>query len=224
MLCGGEKDFYHIESLKRIYGICASKYIESAFPTEYMQRSVFMEEFYAWHVVTGRPMALGQHIVFDENHHNGVYHRVMEKLPMVDALYAEPEAWDGQDLEHHLSVALRELAMEEVRRAEYPRFPSRLACLYVSEDPADSRLWARLFQDWERDVQQIVRLRIRGRRFVGDANNCFPGTPNRAQNLEKARNYWQCGPNPNGERPIREMLVDGDIEVVEILESFQGSI
>ncbi len=179
-----------------------------------------MEEFYAYHVVTGRPMALGQHIVFDGNHHNGVYHRVTEKLPLVEVIYAGPEAWEEQELEHHLSVALRELAMEEVRRAEYPHFPSRLACLYVSEDPGDSRLWVRLFRDWGRDVRQIVKLCIRGRRFVGDANNCFPGTPDRAANLEKARNYWQCGPNANRDRPIREMLADGDIEVVEILESF----
>ncbi len=179
-----------------------------------------MEDFYAWHVVTDRSMTLGQHILFDGTHHNGVYARVMEKLPLVEQIYAAPEAWQGRELEHHLSVALRELAMEEVRREEFPEYPSRMACLYVSSDPEDSRLWARLFRDWGRDVKQIVRLRVRGRCFPGDANNCFPGSPDRAENLRLARHYWQNLPNLQKERPIREMLVDGELEVVEILETF----
>ena len=31
---------------------------------------------FAYHVVTERPMYLGQHILFDESHHSGVYERV----------------------------------------------------------------------------------------------------------------------------------------------------
>ncbi len=179
-----------------------------------------MEDFFAWHVVTDRLMALGQHIRFDGEHHNGVYARVMEKRPLVEEIYANPAAWQGRELEHHLSVALRELAMEELRREEFPECPSRMACLYVSSQLEDSRLWAKLFQDWGRDVRQIVKLRIRGRCFRGDANNCFPGSWDREENLRLARHYWQNLPNTRNERPIREMLVDGDLEVVEILETF----
>ena len=42
-----------------------------------------MPEFYAYHAVTERPMALGQRIVFDGEHVSGVYGRVMEKRPLV---------------------------------------------------------------------------------------------------------------------------------------------
>ena len=38
---------------------------------------------FAYHVVTERPMYVGQHIVFDEKHHSGVYKRVYEKLNIV---------------------------------------------------------------------------------------------------------------------------------------------
>lgn len=31
-----------------------------------------MSELYAYHVVTDRPMRLGQHIIFDEEHHTSV--------------------------------------------------------------------------------------------------------------------------------------------------------
>ena len=36
-----------------------------------------------YHVVTDRPMKCGQHIIFDENHHSGVYERVQEKMEKV---------------------------------------------------------------------------------------------------------------------------------------------
>ncbi len=35
-----------------------------------------MEELFAYHAVTEKPMYIGQHIVFDKNHHNGVWQRV----------------------------------------------------------------------------------------------------------------------------------------------------
>ncbi len=70
-------------------------------------------EFTACHVVTGRPMYIGQHILFDESHHNGIYHRVMEKVPIAMQIYAHPERYDAAALEYHTSVALRELALGE---------------------------------------------------------------------------------------------------------------
>ena len=39
-----------------------------------------------YHVVTDRPMKCGQHIIFDENHHSGVYERVQEKMEKVHAV------------------------------------------------------------------------------------------------------------------------------------------
>ena len=88
-----------------------------------------------YHVVTDRPMKCGQHIIFDENHHSGVYERVQEKMEKVHDIYENPNKYDEKILEHHTSVALRELALEEVRRKKYPQFPSCL--LYTSPSPRD---------------------------------------------------------------------------------------
>lgn len=60
-------------------------------------------------------MKCGQHIIFDENHHSGVYERVQEKMEKVHDIYENPDKYDEKILEHHTSVALRELALEEVR-------------------------------------------------------------------------------------------------------------
>lgn len=105
------------------------------------------EIFYAYHVVTERPMQLGQHILFDDTHHSGVYERVMGR----------------------------------------PTF-------------------------------QIVKVKVTGNRFMGDATKCFDGVTSKEQNLSMAEKYWENGPNPPQEPPIHEFLVSGDIEVVEIVK------
>lgn len=49
------------------------------------------EIFYAYHVVTERPMQLGQHILFDDTHHSGVYERVMGRLDVVNDIPQSPK-------------------------------------------------------------------------------------------------------------------------------------
>ncbi len=73
-----------------------------------------MQEWIAYHAVTDRPMTPGQRIVFDENHHSGVYARVMARAREAQDCYEHPR----QELDHHLMVALRELALEEVRQKD----------------------------------------------------------------------------------------------------------
>ena len=75
-----------------------------------------MQEWIAYHAVTDRPMTPGQRIVFDENHHSGVYARVMARAREAQDFYEHPR----QELDHHLMVALRELALEEARQKEFP--------------------------------------------------------------------------------------------------------
>lgn len=101
--------------------------------------------FYAYHVVTEKTMHIGQHIVFDKNHHNGVWQRVNEKIDIVGDIYNNPEKYMNVELEHHTSVALRELALEKVRLRKYPSYPSRMACLYVSKTLEEAEKWFNYF-------------------------------------------------------------------------------
>ncbi|MBE6936558.1 MAG: DUF2441 domain-containing protein [Ruminococcaceae bacterium] len=178
-----------------------------------------MQEHTFYHVVTDRPMTLHQRILFDQEHHSGVWQRVMDKLPIVEEIYANPEAYRDVTLEHHTDVALRELALEEVRLAEYPQYPSRMACLYVSKTLKESEDWFDFFTRIGRPTFQIVKLRVRGNVFEGDAVKCFDGTPDHEENLRMARRYWKNDPADDEERTITEVLVDGELEVVEIVKS-----
>ena len=171
-----------------------------------------------YHVVTERPMEVGQVIVFDENHHSGVYERVYAYKDKVEDIYNNPEKYVDKELEHHLKVALRELAMEEVRKEKYPNYPSRLASLYVSNSLEEAKKWYNMFIEWGRPVFSIVKVEVDGNVYVGDACNCFDGTIDKKKNLELAENYWKYEKNTIGKEPIVEVLVDGKIKVIEIVE------
>lgn len=173
-----------------------------------------MKEFYTYHVVTEKPMYIGQHIVFDEYNHNGVFQRVNDKLNIVNDIYANPEKYKNIAIEHHTSVALREMALEKVRVKKYPDYPSRMACLYVSKTLEEAESWFDYFVSLGRPTYQIVKLKINGNVFYGDAEKCFDGRLNENENLTLAEKYWKNENEPS----IMEMLVDGDIEVVDILK------
>lgn len=181
-----------------------------------------MEVFYGYHVVTERPMCLGQQIMFDESHHSGVYERVEARKELVEDIYANPSKYEKIELEYPVIVALRELALEEVRRKKYENYPSRLGCLYVSETLQEASQWAEYFIGLGRPTFQIVRLRIEGSRFVGDANKCFYATKDKEKNLKLAEIYWSNVEVTSDKPPIKEILVSGTIEVIEIIKEFDN--
>lgn len=175
-----------------------------------------MKKIIVYHVVTENPMCIGQHIIFDKNHHNGVWQRVNEKLDMVNDIYNNPDKYKNTELEHHTSVALRELALEKVRAEKYPEYPSRMACLYVSKTLEEAEKWFDYFVRLGRPTFQIVKLKVNGNIFYGDAAKCFDGKLTEKENLILAEKYWEN--TDFNKSSILEMLVDGDIEVIEIVK------
>jgi len=171
-----------------------------------------------YHVVTDKPMEVEQELIFDANHHSGVYNRVFSFKDKVDEIYNNPEAYRDIELEHHLKVALRELAMEEVRKEKYPNYPSRLASLYVSNTLDEAEKWYNLFIELGRPTYSIVKVEVDGNVYVGDANNCFDGTIDKNKNLELAEIYWKHKENLEGKEPIVEILASGKIKVIEIVK------
>lgn len=179
---------------------------------------------YFYHVVTDKPMYVGQQIIFDEEHHSGVYQRVREKTGIVNEIYANPSKYNADELEHHTSVALRELALEEVRQRKYPQYPSRMSCLYVSKTFEEAENWGKFFAQIGRPTYCIVKLEVKGNYFIGDATKCFDGQTDKEENLRLAEIYWENKTDNSDEHPIREILVDGKITVVEIVKEINANI
>ena len=176
-----------------------------------------MEQIF-YHVVTERPMELGQVIVFDKNNRSGVYNRVYELKDVVNEIYLNPSKYDEAKLDHHTKVALRELALEEVRRNDYPNYPSRLESLYVSKTIEEAQNWYNYFISLGRPTFQIVKVKVNGNSFTGDACNCFEGTVNKDDNIKLSKIYWSGKDNLLGQKPVYETIVSGKIEVIEIIK------
>src|SRR5690606_11934461 len=131
-------------------------------------------------------------IIFDKNHHNGVYHRIMACKRLLDGHnpYDDLSRFIHSNLEYWKVRTYRELAMEKVRLAKYPNYPSRMACLYTTRTYKDAEMWAKSCKGSGREVFQIVKLRVDGHVFDGDAYNVFDGTCNEEENERKADHYW----------------------------------
>ena len=60
--------------------------------------------------------------------------------------------------------------------------------------------------------------------FCGDAYKCFDGSIYEEENLKRAEIYWKNEPNKDGNMPIVEVLVNGEIEVIEIMKELNVNI
>lgn len=191
-------------------------------------------ELLVYHVVTRKKMNLGQVIFFDKNQNNTLYRFFFEK----EHLNSKGEDFI-QILQNHYTSdglnmnkenaevaikyvdqtirAIREVIVEMVRLQEYPVYPSRLSCLYAAKSYEDALRWKELFDSYNRDVLQIVKLRVIGNSFLGDSSllpkeDAVPFS----RKMEQAREYWEGKVHLD----LPELLVNGHIEVTEIIDDF----
>lgn len=179
-------------------------------------------EFTAYHIVTRTKMEIGQIITFDQNNFNTLYRFFFEK----DHLNTKGEDFfqildnnftnDGLTLNkedtditvNYVSQtirAIRETVTELVRLQEFPDYPSRLSCLYATKTYEEALEWKEVFDSFNRNILQIVKLRVNGGFFEGNAD-LLPkedGAPF-AKKIEQARAYWRG--NLNNSLP--ELLVN----------------
>ena len=177
-----------------------------------------------YHVVTERPMKPGQKIIFNDTNRSGVFTRVHAKSDIVQDIYAHPENYNAETLEHHTSVAMRELALEEVRLAKFPQYPSRMASLYVSRTYEEAVKWGEFFARIGRPTFHIVTLEIDDCYFIGNANRCFRASLNKEENLKMAEYYWSYDVSQKSEEDVLELLVSGEITVKEITKEINANL
>ncbi|WP_000360674.1 DUF2441 domain-containing protein [Bacillus wiedmannii] len=192
------------------------------------------QEFFAYHIVTRKKMNIGQIIHFDKNQTNTLYRFFFEReqlnssgedgIKIINNHYKNEELHiKNENAKVVMSYidqtirTVRETIVEMVRLQEFPEYPSRLSCLYAAKSYEDALKWKALFDSYNREVLQIVKLRVIGHCFEGDGN-LLPkeeGIPF-SQKIEQAREYWKG--TVNNELP--ELLINGKIEVVEITDDF----
>ena len=67
-------------------------------------------------------------------------------------------------------------------------------------------------------------MEIKGNCFVGDATKCFKGLLDKEENLKLAEIYWESKVDTTNEQSICEMLVDGQITVMEIVKEINANV
>ncbi|MCU4770293.1 DUF2441 domain-containing protein [Bacillus toyonensis] len=191
-------------------------------------------EFYAYHIVTKKKMNIGQIIHFDKNQTNTLYHFFFEReqlnatgedsIQILKSNYINNELHinneNAQVVMNYTDQtirAVRETIVEMVRLQEYPEYPSRLSCLYASKNYEDALKWKALFDSYNRDVLQIVKLLVSGNSFESDGN-LLPKEDgiSFSRKIEQARDYWKG----NSKSELPELLINGKIHVVEIINDF----
>ncbi|MCY9549025.1 DUF2441 domain-containing protein [Lysinibacillus xylanilyticus] len=193
-------------------------------------------EFYVYHKVTRNKMSTGQIINFDKSQKNTLYSFFFEKEQLnskgedfIKILYGhytnEGLSISKENAEIAIKYvgqtirAIREVIVEMVRLQEHPEYPSRLSCLYAAKSYEDVLKWKEIFDSYNRNVLQIVKLRVSGNYFEGDAN-LLPKEDGVtfSQKIEQAREYWKG----NVKNELTEVLINGKIEVLEIIDDFSS--
>lgn len=179
-------------------------------------------------------MNIGQIIHFDNNQTNTLYHFFFERehlnatgedsIQILKSNYINNELHINNENAQVVMKytdqtirAVRETIVEMVRLQEYPEYPSRLSCLYASKSYADALKWKALFDSYNRDVLQIVKLLVSGNSFESDGN-LLPKEDgiSFSRKIEQARDYWKG----NSKSELPELLINGKIQVVEIIDDF----
>ena len=179
---------------------------------------------YFYHVISDIPKQVGQHFTINEENPNGVHDRVYAQMSIVEDIYNNPQKYEGTELSHEVNVALRELALEKVRKEKFPQYPSRMAALYVSRTYDEAVRWGEYFSRIGRPTYSVAKINVSGSCYYGDAYKCFDGTISEEENIRLAEIYWLNRQNEDGHEPITEVLVDGEIEIVSIMKEINANI
>lgn len=111
------------------------------------------------------------------------------------------------------AMITRELMFEEVRKEEYTDLPSRLKCLYVCKTKKEMNDWINIFNKTNKENFQLLKLKLTGKIFVGDASFILRQNISLNRKKEQAKMYWS-GKKKNN---INEYLFVGTAVVEEVL-------
>ena len=184
-----------------------------------------------YQVATDRDYKVGDVLNFGENF-NGVGNRVMnsqfcKEQPLhklgFDYLNSK-RIFKDKKLVLDLCLSLleadfviRELAAEDVRKEKYPNFPSRLRCMFLSETKEELlKNFAEMKKSNPEKHFQAVAVKLNGEVFYANEKGLKRDGLSFLANKKVAEEYW--GQNQNSTACIKEILFEGQAEVIEILQ------
>ncbi len=190
-----------------------------------------VKDLILYQVATGRNYKVGDKIHFGDepngqefNCLNLSFNKEGEPLHKLGYDNAKKGIFKNKNLLLDMSKALsnydfimREFAMEEVRKQQFPKLPSRFKCMFLSED-ADTCLHnlQGFINRGAGSNLQAIKVRVNGEaHFVKDYGVSRLGLSfNEYKN--EAIKYWSQ--DQHSTSATKEILFTGDVEIVEILK------
>jgi len=116
---------------------------------------------------------------------------------------------------------MREFALEEVRRQQFPKLPSRFKCMFLSEDEDTCLQNLESMQNRTKGKQfQAIKVKVNGyTHFVKDYGISRLGLSFN-EYMDEAIKYWTQ--DQNSKTATKEILFVGDVEVIEILKEIKS--
>lgn len=198
-----------------------------------------VKDLILYQVATDRNYKVGDVLSFNNDVPNGQYNRVFntdfrlnDKRPS-DEMYSVAKRRfkkfkskeDIYSIAHILEsydVAIKEIALEEVRKEKFPNLPSRLHCMYLSinKDIALANAES-MRQSREKNGShfQVVAVKLNGTIFKAGKVYVFRESKSYQYYKEKANAYWQQ--KGLKDEDVKEVLFEGKAEIVEILKEYK---
>lgn len=111
------------------------------------------------------------------------------------------------------SFILRELIFEEVRKKYYPNCPSRFKCMFILKTKEEVDEWLNIFKRTKNKPLQIVKLKLDGNVFLGNANFILRKNNSIIDKISAAKSYW----SGDKTKLIPEYLFLGTATVIEVM-------
>lgn len=114
---------------------------------------------------------------------------------------------------------LRELAVEEVRKAKYPNLPSRLRCMFLSDTKQVVLDNLKTFHlKGVGKHFQAVAVKLTGELFYAKSVSLPRNGLSYGEYMEIADKYWSQ--DQDSSESVKEILFEGKAEIVEIIKEF----
>ncbi len=188
-----------------------------------------------YHLVTRKRFHLNQALEFNDQTKNRLhdffidreirnqkgedFYQILDKSRSETGIHINKE--DSETIFKYAGItsrSIRETILEMVRLRNYASSPSRLNCLYAARNYDEVSKWKSIFESYDREILQVVKLSFDGRYFEGDGSlipeldGCSFSTK-----INQAEKYWKGGPDCK----LPEVLIDGKITVIEIVDDFE---
>lgn len=115
---------------------------------------------------------------------------------------------------------VRELAFEEVRKQSYSNCPSRLRCMFLTDSKEQCLKGVKTFyQKGHGTFFQAVAVKLTGTLFYAISECAIRAGLSYNDYVKMAHKYWSQSQEQTD--TIKEILFEGEAEIVEILDEFE---